>query len=107
MSGNEMGMRIGAQAQAAASVSARAPEVEAALRGLASGFNAELPRLRGRGPAAIAEAAEGWFAAAATLPTDLDAYARSLVQVDVATASVEREVGAKFNKFAAMLGGGQ
>ncbi|MDO4716543.1 MAG: hypothetical protein Q4B08_03150 [Propionibacteriaceae bacterium] len=107
MSGNEMGMRIGAQARAASTVSARTPEVEAALRGLASQFSAELPRLRGQGPSAIAEAVEGWFAAAATLPVDLDAYARSLVQVDVATARVEREVGAKFNKFAASLGGGQ
>lgn len=107
MSGNEMGMRIGAQARAASAVSARVPDVEAALRGLASEFTEELPRLRGQGPSAIAEAAESWFAAAATLPVDLNSYARSLAQVDLTTAQAESDVATKFNKFAAILGGGQ
>ena len=47
------------------------------------------------------------IAAAATLPVDLNSYARSLAQVDLTTAQAESDVATKFNKFAAILGGGQ
>ncbi|NTW41708.1 MAG: hypothetical protein HGA44_17820 [Cellulomonadaceae bacterium] len=98
-------LEVGAQALAASRVREAVPEVLDAIDALSEAVGAATPGFRGASAAALTEALEAWFSAAADLPSCLHAWADALVAVDTTAAEAEARQAETFLALEGRLGG--
>ncbi|GAA3794298.1 hypothetical protein [Cellulomonas soli] len=98
-------MEVGAQALAASRVRQAVPEVLEAIDALSRAVGAAIPGFRGASAAALTEALDAWFTAAADLPPCLHAWADALVAVDTTAAEAEARQADTFLALTGRLGG--
>jgi len=86
-----MGLRAGAQTEAAERIVDAAVESQTALRTLAGALDGSSAGFRGAGAGAFSQAIGLWFEDAVLLPDSLGTYAAGLVQVDQTTAQTDAD----------------
>jgi hypothetical protein len=94
---------IGAQSRAAQQVSGSGPVLEAALRALATGIQAELAGFGGNVAGNFYQALEAWFKVGATIPQATYAYGAKLLEVDQTVGESQVSQGATYQRVAGSL----